>query len=88
MHYRNLRTGADIYVNSEITAPNYVRIDGAVAPKEEPVKAPEQEPVKEDPVKEEKSEAKKHKLKVSDTTKEILTKYKTKQNYVFIFKTS
>ena len=59
MHYRNLRTGADIYVNSEITAPNYVRIDGAVAPKEEPVKAPEQEPVKEDPVKEEKSEAKK-----------------------------
>lgn len=38
MHYRNINTGADIYVNSEISAPNYVRIDGAeTLPKEDPV---------------------------------------------------
>lgn len=49
MHYRNTITGADIYVNSEISAPNYVRIDeGAEVlpskeelPKEAPVKKEE-----------------------------------------------
>lgn len=48
MHYRNIKTGADIYVKSEISAPNYVRIDdGAEA------LPSKQESAKEDPVKEE-----------------------------------
>ena len=49
MHYKNIKTGADIYVNSEISAPNYVRIDGAVTPPNEPAPEPVKEP---DPAKE------------------------------------
>lgn len=48
MHYRNTITGADIYVNSEISAPNYVRIDGAEAL---PQKEIPKDPVKEEPKK-------------------------------------
>lgn len=48
MHYRNTITGADIYVNSEISAPNYVRIDGAEAL---PQKETQKDPVKEEPKK-------------------------------------
>ena len=51
MHYRNTKTGADIYVNSEISAPNYVRIDdgaGTPPPKKDPVI---EEPKKEEPKK-------------------------------------
>lgn len=47
MHYRNTITGADIYVNSEISAPNYVRIDGAEAlPQKEVPKDPAKEEIK------------------------------------------
>ena len=47
MHYRNIKTGADIYVKSEISAPNYVRIDdGAEALPS--IKDPE-DPKKEEP---------------------------------------
>lgn len=38
MIYRNVKTGAEILVNSEILAPNWELVSEAVAPKEEPSK--------------------------------------------------
>lgn len=68
MHYRNIITGAEIYVNSEISAPNYVRIDGAEA-------LPQKE-IPKDPVKE---EAKKTEPTKDPATKKTAPKKPTKR---------
>lgn len=71
MHYRNINTGADIYVNSEISAPNYVLIDdGAEA------LPSKQETAKEDPVKKEEPKVPETKRPV---TKKTTPKKKTKR---------
>lgn len=71
MHYRNTITGADIYVNSEISAPNYVRIDDGAEALPSKKELPKEDPVKEDP------EPKKGEPKVPETAKRPVTKKTT-----------